>query len=171
MEIMTTDTVDTPPPPAQGGSDKPRGRPFEPGVSGNPNGRPKGSRNKEGLAVEALLESEAKDIARNLIESALAGDIASVRFCLDRILPRRRDRPVEFDLPDITTAADAPKASAAILAACSAAILTPSEATAAMNLVERHVRVIEASEFETRLTALERRLQDQPLSGSQYWAP
>ena len=32
-----------------------RGRPFEKGVSGNPTGRPRGSRNATTLALEALL--------------------------------------------------------------------------------------------------------------------
>ena len=35
-------------------SPKQRGRPFKPGISGNPNGRPKGSRNK---LTRALLEA------------------------------------------------------------------------------------------------------------------
>jgi hypothetical protein len=39
---------------------KARGRPFEPGQSGNPSGRPKGARNKATVAIEALLENEAK---------------------------------------------------------------------------------------------------------------
>jgi hypothetical protein len=40
------------------------GVPFKPGHSGNPNGRPKGVRNKTTLAVEALLDGEAEAITR-----------------------------------------------------------------------------------------------------------
>ena len=37
---------------------QPRGRPFRPGVSGNPSGRPRGSRNKRSLAsIEAAQAS------------------------------------------------------------------------------------------------------------------
>src|SRR4051794_36945675 len=43
---------------------KPRGRPFERGKSANPSGRPKGSRNKTTMAVEALLDGEADTITR-----------------------------------------------------------------------------------------------------------
>ena len=39
---------------------KQRGRPFEPGTSGNPAGRPKGARNKAAVAMEALLDGEAE---------------------------------------------------------------------------------------------------------------
>src|SRR4029450_9803029 len=38
--------------------------PFEPGKSGNPAGKLKGTRNKTTLAVEALLDGEAETITR-----------------------------------------------------------------------------------------------------------
>src|SRR5712691_6144293 len=53
---------------------KVRGRPFEPGQSGNPSGRPKGARNKATLVVEALLENEAEALTRKVIDLALAGN-------------------------------------------------------------------------------------------------
>ena len=46
------------------------GWPFEPDQSGNPAGQPKGSRNKATLAVEALLDGEAEEITRKVIELA-----------------------------------------------------------------------------------------------------
>jgi hypothetical protein len=80
-------------------SPKPRGRPFEAGHSGNPNGRPKGARNKATVMVEQLLDGELDALVRKLIEKAKAGDIAALRLCLDRLLPPRRDRLVTFALP------------------------------------------------------------------------
>ena len=47
---------------------------FKPGQSGNPNGRPQGSRNRATLAIDALLEGEAVAITRKAIELALGGD-------------------------------------------------------------------------------------------------
>jgi len=41
--------------------------PFQKGQSGNPAGRPPGSRNKKTLVLEALLEGEAEGIARGLL--------------------------------------------------------------------------------------------------------
>jgi len=61
--------------PAEDTAKKQRGRPFEPGKSGNPNGRPKGSRNKTTLAIEALLEGESEAITRKLLEMAKEGDM------------------------------------------------------------------------------------------------
>ena len=83
------------------------GQPFPPGVSGNPRGRPKGSRNKSTLMMAALLEGDAEAIINKLIEKAKSGDVTALRICAERLLPLRRDRPVELDLPPITTTADA----------------------------------------------------------------
>jgi hypothetical protein len=47
---------------------------FEPGQSGNPAGRPKGSRNRSTLALEAIFEGEAEKLSRRAIEMALEGD-------------------------------------------------------------------------------------------------
>ena len=71
--------------------------PFEPGKSGNPAGKSKGTRNKTTLAVEALLDGEAETLTRKAIELAKAGDLAALRVCLDRIAPPRKDRPVLFE--------------------------------------------------------------------------
>src|SRR5690348_18382849 len=79
----------------------PRGRPFEPGTSGNPKGRPKGSRNKAQLLLESMLEDDCEVILRKMVEKAKEGDPAALRLYVSRLLPVRRDRAVSFDLPDI----------------------------------------------------------------------
>ena len=43
---------------------KQRGKPFQPGQSGNPDGRPNGSRNKATLAIEELLDGEGEGLTR-----------------------------------------------------------------------------------------------------------
>ena len=53
---------------------KQRGKPFEKGQSGNPNGRPQGSRNRATLAAEVLLEGEAEKLTRKAVKMALNGD-------------------------------------------------------------------------------------------------
>src|SRR5215470_2314050 len=83
--------------------------------------------------------------------------MAALRLCMDRIAPPRRDRHVQFDLPPIATSIDAVVASTTLVAAVSAGELTPSEASDLGKLLEAHVRVIEAAEFEERLAKLEAR--------------
>jgi Family of unknown function (DUF5681) len=135
---------------------KQRGRPFEPGKSGNPNGRPKGSRNQATMLAEALLDGEAEAITRKLINTALEGDTTALRLCLERLLAPRRERRVAFEFPEIIeTAADAVRASSMVLGECAAGNLSPSEASEIMGLISSHVRVLEVTEIESRLAALE----------------
>jgi hypothetical protein len=111
--------------------------------------------------MEALLEGDSEIIIRKLIEKAKEGDATALRLCLDRLLPPRRDRLVELDLPAIDTAADASKASAAVLAACADGMLSPAEAHELMALITAHVRVIETCDLEARLTAVEKSLEEE----------
>ena len=60
------------------------------GQSGNPAGRPPGSRNPATLAAEVLLEGEAEALTRRAIERAMEGDVTALRLCLERVLPARR---------------------------------------------------------------------------------
>jgi hypothetical protein len=135
---------------------KTRGRPFEPGQSGNPNGRPKGARNKTTIAVEALLDNEAEALTRKVIDLALAGNMAAIRLCFERLLPPRRDRGVAFDLPKIESAGDAVAASGAVLESCAAGTLSTGEAADLMRLIETHLRAIELRQIETGMAALEK---------------
>ena len=130
--------------------------PFEPGQSGNPAGKAKGTRNKVTLAIEALLDGEAEALTRKAIELAKAGDMAALRLCMDRLAPPRKDRLVMFELPTITCAADAVKASAALVAAVAVGDLTPAEAGELGKLIEAYVRALEATDFAARLENLER---------------
>jgi len=127
-----------------------RGRPFRRGQSGNPAGRPKGSKNATTLAAEALLHGEAEALTRIVVEMALGGDKFALALCLDRILPRARDRIVTFSLPPLVTLEDAPKAIAAIMAAVAGGRLTPAEADQLGRLVDGFVRATTAANLERR---------------------
>jgi Family of unknown function (DUF5681) len=130
---------------------------FKPGESGNPAGKPKGARHKTTLACDALLEGEAEAITRKAIELAKDGDGPALRLCMDRVAPARRDRPVPFTLPTLETAADAKNAAAAIVRAVADGDLTPSEAAESSKLLDNFIRVLEATDVQARLEALERK--------------
>jgi len=121
-----------------------RGRPFRPGQSGNPAGRPKGARNRATLAAEALLEGEAEALTRKAIELALAGDPLALRLCLERIVPPRKERPIALPLPAITSSSDVPEAIATVLAAVAEGSVTPGEACTMMALIDAQRRTLEA---------------------------
>ena len=136
---------------------KQRGRPFVPGQSGNPNGRPKGARNRVTRAVEALIDGKGEALGAKAVEKALQGDSPMLRALLSTLVPPQRERTVEFELPKIESAADAVKASSAVIAACAAGELSPHEARQIMELISTHVRTIEVAELETRVAVLEKK--------------
>ena len=65
------------------------GRPFQPGQSGNPNGRPKTKPFRE--AIQRALEAAGDDkemlrkVAAALVEKAMAGDIPAIKEIADRM--------------------------------------------------------------------------------------
>jgi hypothetical protein len=151
-EPTTVDDLD----PAPGAMPMSQEKSFAQPCGGRRRGRPRGARNKATLALEAVLEGAAEELTRMLIAKALAGDGAALRFCLQRLLPARRDRPVMFDLPAIETAGDLAKASQAVVAACAGGILSPCEAAAVMDLITSARAIVETAR---RMTAWDNRLQ------------
>ena len=121
---------------------------------GNP-GKPKGARHRATQAALALMDGEAEGLTRKAVELALAGDVAALRMCLDRVAPVRKDAPVTFALPAMTCARDAAQAAGAVVGAVSEGELTPAEGAHVMALVEAYRRTFETTELEARLTALE----------------
>lgn len=105
-----------------------------------------------------MLDGEAETLTRKAIDLALAGsDIAALRLCLERILPARRERLLQFELPPLQSAADAPVAMAAITGAVAAGEITTGEAAELAKLVEAFIKALEASDFDERLKLLEAR--------------
>src|SRR6478752_4448592 len=96
------------------GDDLGRDTRFKPGHSGNPAGRPTGSRSKVLTALDALGEGEAESIVKAMIEKAKAGDSVAGRTILERVWPPRKGARLQFNLPAVVTANDLPGAIAAV---------------------------------------------------------
>lgn len=62
---------------------------FKAGHSGNPRGKPPGTRHKATLAVQEFLDGEAEPLTRKAVDLALEGDTTALRLCLERLLPPR----------------------------------------------------------------------------------
>ena len=129
--------------------------PFQPGQSGNPAGRPIGSRNKATLAMQALLDGDGEALTSKAIELAKAGDMQALKLCMDRLLPPRRDTVLAFALPRMVTPEDAVKAIGAIVDAVAAGELSPMEAETLSGMVESFAKAIEISDLARRITAIE----------------
>jgi Family of unknown function (DUF5681) len=129
---------------------------FKPGRSGNPKGRPPGTRNVATLAMEALLDGEAEALMRRAIELAKSGDVPALRICLDRILPPRKDRPVWFKLPKIESDKDVVHAISTVLASVAAGEITPADASEVTKLLDAYVKAFEAVALAERVERLEK---------------
>ena len=123
-------------------------------AAGN-SGRPKGARHKVTRAVEALLEGQAEELTQSAIDAALGGDTVALRLCLERIVPARKDTPVQFNLPPMSNASDAATAAQSVLQAVAEGSVTPLEGASVMSLVDSYRRTLEATEIEQRISALE----------------
>lgn len=62
---------------------------FRPGVSGNPNGRPRGSKNTA-TRLREKLSRELPSILKKLVAMASEGDTSAAKLILDRCLPPLR---------------------------------------------------------------------------------
>src|SRR5712691_873277 len=101
---------------------RPRGRPFP---EGNP-GRQPGSKNKATLLTTSLAGVTGEEILRKAIEMAKGGNVAMMKFLLDRILPK--ERPIQLELPRLDYAHDSVDAMAEIINAVSSGRISPREA-------------------------------------------
>jgi len=120
-------------------------------------GRPKGTRHKATQAVLSLLDGQAEALTQRAVQLALAGDSTALRLCLERLAPPRKDAPVTFTLPPMSTASDAAQVAGAVLGAVSEGDLTPSEGAQVMGLIDSFRRTLEITELEARVAALEGR--------------
>ena len=132
---------------------------FKPGQSGNPAGRPEGSRAKALLALDKLGEEAAQDIVKAVINKAKAGDLQAAVPILSRVWPPRRGGRVVFDLPNVTTAAELPGAIADIGRQVSEGAISPDEGSMIVALLEAQRKAIETSELAERIAALEARME------------
>ena len=128
---------------------------WKPGQSGNPKGRPPGSRNRVTLVALVAMEEGADAIAKKIVEMAKQGDMSAARLVLERLVPPAKERPILLTLPDTSSADGVAKAQAAILQAVAAGDILPGEAATLAGIVEARRKAVETQELEARITELE----------------
>ena len=124
---------------------------FLPGQCGNPNGRPRGSRN----SLSLHLKEDAESIAEVMVGKALAGDVAAAKLVMERVQPRLRSTaaPITVELPK--DAGPYPMAEA-VLRAALAGEISPDTAVQLVGVAGQLSRMAEFEEFKARVAALER---------------
>lgn len=126
-----------------------------PGQSGNPKGRPVGSRNKKNIVAEEFAKDGSK-IARVVMDAALEGDMQAASLVLQRLCPplRARAERVAFDLDPaapLTTQAQQ------VIAAVAGGDIDPDTGQLLVGCITALAGVKQIDELEQRLSALERR--------------
>jgi hypothetical protein len=131
-----------------------RGKPFQLGNKFG-RGRPPGSRNKVASALQQTLEVHAETLTKKCAQLALQGNTTAMRLCMERLLPARRQRVLQFKLPAIKTINDLATASETVVRGVTRGLLTPGEGQAFTVMLDGRRRMIETQELEVRLRALE----------------
>ena len=133
-----------------------QGTKWKKGQSGNPAGKKPGTRHRATLAIEKLLDGEGEALTRKAIELAKNGDLTAIKLCLDRIIPPRKSRPININLPDVKTAEGVAAAQATVVQAVGSGLIVPEEGLVLSSILEARRRAIETQEHEARLNELER---------------
>ena len=133
---------------------------FSKGTSGTPAGRPLGSRNHATLLMESLLEGQAEQLTQKAIDMAMGGDITALRLCLERLMPVRKDRPIQLSLPPIETVQQISLAVGKVAKAIGDGEITPSDGEVFTNVLVAHNDIVAQSHYEQRFEDMQRRLVD-----------
>jgi Family of unknown function (DUF5681) len=116
--------------------------PFQSGQSGNPAGRPPGSRNKVNRAMEPVFHANGEAIIERLVEHAKAANPVALRLCVERLVPLGKHRPVGFQLPPMRKADDVRAAIATIHAALGDGDISSGEAVDLLRVAEISARML-----------------------------
>jgi len=114
--------------------------PFVKGQSGNPAGRPVGSRNKFTHDMQEALDKKGLPVIDMLVEHAIDANPAAMRLCIDRLMGRHRPCAVALpspEAPDYTVTA-----LAEIHRALGAGEIASDEASRLVDFVGRTARVL-----------------------------
>ena len=132
---------------------------FKKGKSGNPTGRPKGSRNRATILAEAILDGEAEELTRIAIKAAKGGDSTALRLCMERIMPPRKMRPILVKVLPINESGDIISCINTILQATVSGAITTDEADGILRIVDVARKTFETDGMQRELDVLQARLE------------
>ena len=125
---------------------------FKPGQSGNPEGRPKGAKDKR-TEYREMFQEHAEDLINKAVEMAEGGDSSMMKACLDRIVSPYRavDPYVKLDDIEGTLTEKGEK----IINAMGKGELSPSDASSMLTALAAQSRIVEVDALEKRVLKLE----------------
>jgi hypothetical protein len=124
---------------------------WQPGQSGNPNGRPRGR--SELTKLRASIAERVPEILAKLAELATAGDVQAARLLLERVLPPVK--PVEMPVEIVLVEGGLSDQARQMLCAAATGELAPDQATALISALAAVAKITETDELMKRLERLE----------------
>jgi len=127
---------------------------WKPGESGNPAGRKPGTGHV--AALRAAIAEYVPQIIDKLVESALAGDVASARLLLERAIPPLKavEEAAALTLPDGSLT----EAGCEVMRAVGSENLSPTQGVALLSSLASLGKLKETDELTRRIEALEQGL-------------
>lgn len=123
---------------------------FKPGESGNPKGRP--CLSPVQIDLRRQIREAAPGIVARLVELAEGGDVSAMKLALDRLLPRLKPRDEAVSVNLGATPADSARR---VLEAVGSGQIAPDAGATLLSALAAQARIIEVSELEGRIAALE----------------
>lgn len=128
---------------------------FQKGKSGNPSGKPKGAKDKR-TELRSLLEPHREALVKKAVDKALDGDTTALRICLDRLIAPVRGNPVEIGNFSGTLSERGER----VLEAVGRGHISAEDAATLMSVIQSQGRIIESTDLDNRLTALEKAIHE-----------
>ncbi len=130
--------------------------PFQPGASGNPNGRPKGTGNRQ-QTFNAFVEAHREGLFNKALELALGGNEAMLRLFLERMLPAKpTHETIQIDLPvgNYNSTEILSNFGSEALRAVATGNMTSTEAAQVASLMNAHSKTYELVRLSDEIDAL-----------------
>jgi len=126
---------------------------WQPGQSGNPAGRPKGS--GDVAAIRAAIAQRMPELIDTLVDRALSGDVGAARLLLERTIAplKASEAPQAIELPS----AGLGDQGRAVIASVASGELAAGQGAQLLGAIGTLARVIEVEELTQRVQALEAR--------------
>ena len=110
---------------------------FQPGHSGNPSGKKPGTLNKRTNLVR-LLEPHAPALINKCVELALSGDTNALRLAIERLIPRAKDEPIPFQLPNELTPESFKNTIEGVMRSLECSDITPGQAKSLFDVIKEY---------------------------------
>ena len=135
---------------------------FQKGQSGNPAGRPRGSRNRSKIIADKLTAPVLEKIVDGVAKKAMGGNLVAARLVLNMLAHVRRDERPTCNLPALNTPGDVLAAMQNVARDVSSGALTAGQGADIGKILDLFLQAHGHVELEGRLRQVERQGRHDP---------